>query len=102
MTNEEFDRKAEFLLNQQARFDADIQKLQEAQAETVKNVDRLTGVVEHMTSVVDRLATVTHEGFRFVFESFKETNAKIDALVDSQILTNERLNRHINEGHIGT
>jgi hypothetical protein len=122
MTNEEFDRKAEFLLNQQARFDADMQKLKEAQAETeqlakrtAKNVDgltisvdSLTTVVDHLTSVVDDLARVTHEGFRFVIRSFKDTNAKLDALADSQILTNERLqnlitvvDRHIREGHRG-
>jgi molecular chaperone GrpE (heat shock protein) len=122
MTNEEFDRKAEFLLNQQARFDADMQKLKEVQAETeqlakrtAKNVDgltisvdSLTTVVDHLTSVVDDLARVTHEGFRFVIRSFKDTNAKLDVLADSQILTNERLQNlitvvdgHIREGHRG-
>jgi hypothetical protein len=109
MTNDEFDRKAEFLLNQQARFDADIQKLKEAQAATGQTVAQTTKTVaqtaknlDHLTSVVDQLVTVTHEGFRFVIESFKDTNAKINALIDSQILTNERLDRHINEGHAGT
>lgn len=115
MTNEEFERKAEFIVNQQAQFAVDIQKLKEAQAateeivaQTTKNIDRLTGVVDHITSVLDQLMAVTHEGFRFVFESFKETNAKFDALVDSQILTDERLrdlaakmDRHISEGHRG-
>ena len=115
MTNEEFDRKAEFLLNQQARFDADMQKIKEVHAETeqlaketAKRLDRVATVVDHLTSVVDDLARVTHEGFRFVIASFKDTNAKIDALVDSQILTNERMqnlitvvDRHIREGHRG-
>lgn len=64
MTNEELERKMEFIIEQQAQFAADIQQLREAQAQT----DR----------VVARLASVTLEGF-------KDVNAKIDALVDSQI-----------------
>ena len=64
MTNEEFDRRAEFIVEQQAQFATDIQQLREAQAQT----DQL----------VNRLAAVTLEGF-------KDVNAKIDALVDSQM-----------------
>jgi hypothetical protein len=71
MNNEDFDRKMEFILNQQAQT-----------AETVS-----------------RLGTVT-------FAGFKNVNANIDALANSQILTDEKLrifiatvDRHINEGH---
>jgi len=99
MNNEDFERKVEFIVNQQAQFAVDIQKLHEAQAVT-------DHTVANIVDVVGQLASVTHEGFGFVFESFKETNAKLDALVDSQILTNERLqnligvvDRHISEGH---
>ena len=64
MTNEEFDRRAGFIVEQQAQFATDIQQLREAQAQT----DQL----------VNRLAAVTLEGF-------KDVNAKLDALVDSQV-----------------
>lgn len=68
MTNEEFERRMEFILEQQAQFAADIQQLRESQAQT----DR----------VVNRLAAVTLEGF-------KDVNAKIDALVDSHLRLTE-------------
>lgn len=71
MTNEEFEKRMEFLLEQQAQFSADMQQLGEAQAQTVE--------------IVSLLANGTLEGFR-------EVNTKIDVLVDSQIRTDERIN----------
>ena len=72
MTDEEFQRRMDFIIGQQAQFGTDIQKLQEAQAQT-----------EH---VVARLANVTAAGF-------KEVTAKIDALVDSHIRLTEAQSR---------
>lgn len=127
MTNEEFERKAEFLLNQQAKFEVGMQKLQEAQSElweaqavTEKKVKEVAETAAHAAEaalsaaegvaetgkVVTQLTTITREGFRLVFENSKNQDAKISALVDSQMLTEERLrdlaatvDRHIREGH---
>ena len=72
MTNEEFEKRMEFILEQQAQFTSDIQQLREAQARTEQ--------------LVNRLAAVTLEGF-------KDVNAKIDALVDSHIRLTESQSR---------
>jgi DNA repair exonuclease SbcCD ATPase subunit len=72
MTNEEFEKRMEFIVEQQAQFTADIQQLKEAQAET--------------NQLVNRLAAVTLEGF-------KDVNAKIDALVDSHIRLSDAQDR---------
>ena len=72
MTNEEFEKKMEFIVEQQAQFATDIQQLRETQSQTAQ--------------VVGRLANVTLEGF-------KDVNAKIDALVDSQIKLTEAQSR---------
>ncbi len=79
MNNEEFDRKMAFIVEQQAQFASDIQLLQESQGQ-------LQEVVGQMGEVVTRLANVTHVGFT-------EVNAKINALVDAQIRTEESLTR---------
>ena len=79
MNNEEFDRKMAFIVEQQAQFASDIQLLQESQGQ-------LQEVVGQMGEVVTRLANVTHVGFI-------EVNAKINALVDAQIRTEESLTR---------
>lgn len=76
MTNEEFEKRMEFLLEQQAQFSADMHQLGEAQGRTEQ-------VVTQTIEIVARLANGTLEGF-------KDVNAKIDALVDSQIKTDEK------------
>jgi hypothetical protein len=75
MNNEEFERKMSFIVEQQAQFAAHIQQMRELQAQT--------------ENVVGRLAHAALEGFR-------DTNAKIDSLVDSQIRLTEA-QTHTNE-----
>jgi hypothetical protein len=72
MTNEEFEKRMEFILGQQAQFSADIQQLREVQAQT--------------ETIVARLALGT-------LERFDDVNAKISMLVDSQINLNEAQSR---------
>ncbi|HEX8649491.1 MAG TPA: hypothetical protein VF708_01525 [Pyrinomonadaceae bacterium] len=64
MTNEDFEKRREFIIKQQAQFTVDMQRLREAQTQT--------------DQVVNRLAAATLEGF-------KDVNAKIDALADSHV-----------------
>jgi hypothetical protein len=87
MSNEEVDRRIAFIIEQQAQFASDIQQLREVQVQTEQ--------------VVARLASVTLEGF-------KDVNAKINALVDSQMRTDENLrnlvavvDRYFSEGRNG-
>ena len=70
--NEDLERQMTFIIEQQAQFASDIQQLREAQAQT--------------DQIVARLANATLEGF-------KDVNAKIDALVDSQIGTDANVSR---------
>ena len=105
--NEHIERTMNFIVQQQAQFASDIQKLQESQAKTEQAVaktaatvdrtseavDRTTEAVAHMTEVVaetaqvvTRLANVTHAGFT-------DVNAKINALVDAQIRNEENTAR---------
>lgn len=72
MSSEDFNGKMEFIIEQQAQFAADIQQLREAQART--------------DQMLNRLAAVTLEGF-------KDVNAKIDALADSQLRLQEAQER---------
>jgi len=83
-----------FIVDLQAQFASDIQQLRESQSRTDQ-------VVAQTGEIVARLANVTLEGF-------KDVNAKIDALVDSQIRTDENLrnlvsvvDRYFSEGRNG-
>ena len=94
MSNEELERRMAFIVEQQAQFTSDIQWLRESQTRTDQ-------VVAQTGEIVARLANVTLEGF-------KDVNAKINALVDSQIHTDESLrnlvavvDRYFSEGRNG-
>lgn len=77
MNNEDFEQKMNFIVNQQAQFAVDIEKLYAAQRLTERTLSEAN-------EVVNRLAYVTNFGF-------KDVNAKIDALVDSQIRTDDMI-----------
>ena len=104
MSNEELERKMEFIVNQQAKFSVEMDKLREWDAnfaikmdkrhaqfeidlDRLRDVQELTILRIHETNeVVTRLAYVTTEGF-------KDVNAKLNALVDAQLRTDEKLNK---------
>ena len=94
MSNEEVESKMAFIVEQQAQFASDIQRLEESQARTDQ-------VVAQTGEIVARLANVTHVGFT-------DVNAKINALVDSQMRTDENvrslvavIDRYFSEGRDG-
>ena len=115
MSNEEWERKMEFLLNQQARFDAEMFELKEAQKQTDKKFAQTDEQISH-------LAGFMAEGFALTMNLFKEaearnaetsaeikeTSAQIKELRESQKLTDEalrklitRFDRHLSEDHPG-
>ena len=98
MTNEEWDRKVEFLLTQQAKFDAGMQELKIAQAISEQKIARVTEKAEQALDAVSQLTDLTTQlidtmtrGFRSAFDRMKRMDEKIDVLVNSQIHTDERL-----------
>ena len=93
MTNEEWDRKVEFIVNQQAQFSADIQHLKELHAQSEARMTRIEETILVLHQDTDARINAMAE----------DTNAKFAALVDShmrllesQTRTDERLNSFIN------
>ena len=86
MNNEDLQRKMAFIVEQQAQFASDIQRLQESQSRTDQVVAQTGEIVAQTGEIVARLANVTLDGFT-------DVNAKIDALVDAQIRTDENVSR---------
>ena len=98
MTNEEMRRTMEFIVNQQALFAADIQKLQESQQHLQESQQYLLDSQQRLQEsqqkmnesraetiqLLNRLAAATVKGF-------EDTSAKINALIDAQIRTDEKL-----------
>jgi len=85
MTNEEWDRKVEFLLNRQAQFDVDMEELKEAHKKTEKVIAQTAEMISSCASVM--------------FEGFKITDAKIREVAEEIRNLNAKVDRHIDEGH---
>lgn len=87
--NEEFEkrweRKVEFILNQQAQLDAETIKLKAAQVETEKALTRLTDIISSLT-------TVTFESFKLLSDEQRRTEVELQKLMG-------RVNRHLREDH---
>ena len=85
MTNEEFERHVEFSVQQQARFEARMDRLEAAQAETQKKLDRTAEILSSQTAV-------TFEGFKVLSELHKLTEEELRKLT-------ARMDRHLREDH---
>ena len=87
--NEEFEqrwnRKVEFILNQQAQHEAEWMKLKVAQAETEKALARATDILASLTAG-------TLEWFKVLSETQKRTEEELQKLMG-------RVKRHFTEDH---
>lgn len=117
MMNEEFERrwerKVEFLLNQQAKFDADMEEIKRTQAEESKKFAETREMIFSMASLTFEGFKITDARIKAVQKEAAEVQKAVGeaqkALAESQKLTDEKLrdltalvDRHIREGHHGT
>lgn len=105
MTNEQFEKQMAFIVGQQARFEVNIQLLQQAQAKTEQVVARnaeaiertsqvaelATKAVVHTADAVGRLADVSARFIEATHEGFKDTDGKINVLIDSQMRSDDTM-----------
>jgi hypothetical protein len=113
MTNEEFNRKVEFLLSRQADFEARMQHVQEAQTkdrrkldETAEQTHTHSEALKHLIEASALLTNTVVDGMREGFairkqlsESMKHTDEKINVLIASHIRADEKFERHLREDH---
>jgi len=81
MTNEQFESRVQFIVEQQAQFSADIQQLKEVQAEITTKHNHLTEALTMVVGVVGKLAQVQDR-----------TDKQLSELTNKQADTDDRLN----------
>lgn len=81
MNDEQFERRMEFIVEQQAQFAVDIQQLKEAQRELTRQHNHLTGALTTVVSMVGDLS-----------EAQARTTEQIAKLTNKQSETDDRLN----------
>ncbi len=91
MTNEELQSRVEFIIEQQAQFAVNMERLREAQEKAEARVGRVEGAIVTLVNMIGE-----------VVKAQKHTEAKVAELAESQkrmdaalIETNERLNTFI-------
>ena len=77
MTNNQFERHMQFIVEQQAQFTVDIQKLKDAQAELTVKHNHLT---EALTTVVGMVGKLTRAQDR-TDEKMSDTDDRLNALI---------------------
>jgi len=102
MSNEEWERKMEFLLNQQAQFDAEMIELKAAQAASEKRLDRTSEMLSSYATILLENAKVTDARILELTQSQKFTDkqlqgliVKVEELTEAQKLTDEQLRKFI-------
>ena len=104
VTDEERQRQMDFILNQQAQFVTNMQKLEEADTQANKRIDRLERVLKLALRAGLRERKERRESIKALTASQADTDRKLDALIDSQAHTDQRLDVLIdivNEGRNG-
>jgi hypothetical protein len=100
MSDEEFNRKMDFIVEQQAQFAADIQVMREvhdADVKLLKEQDRrLSNAIATTAELVGELVAAHTRTDAQVSESNVRTDAKLAELAEAQLRTDDRLNVLIN------
>ena len=92
MTNEEMQKTMQFILEQQAQFALNFQRIEEAQAKWEERVSRLEGAI---VGIVDLIGALTRAQER-TDAKVNELADKVAQLTEAQKQTDERLNALIN------
>ena len=105
MSNEEMNKKMEFIVEQQAKFAGEIEIMREVQAEGETRLLELSRAVITVVGLVGQLTetqTRTDDRINSLAESQTRTDENIKILIEAQSRTDERLNLFINvvERHI--
>ena len=88
MDDKKLEKTIEFILNNQAQFSVDIQKLQEAN----KDAEKRISVLERATVNFYNALTETNANISIVVEKVNLVSDKVDKLADLQKETDDRLN----------
>ena len=63
MSKDDFEHQMDFILKQQATFNADIEQLKDVQKQQAANIDKLATVVQTLAEQVDSIITEMRDNF---------------------------------------
>ncbi len=109
MTHEEMERAIEFILKQQAQFTMNIQKLEEAQSNAERRMDRMEGAFVGLVNLIGDSQKQTQAQISEIAQAQKRTEAALAETNERVAEISERLNsfivvveRYINKNQNGS
>ncbi len=92
MTEDEMQRKMEFILEQQAQFAADMQQMQEKQKVLTDSILTVVGIVGKLTVAQEHTWAALERTDAKLSERDAKFSERMDRLAEAQANTDERLN----------
>ncbi|MCA1628297.1 MAG: hypothetical protein LC742_10090 [Acidobacteria bacterium] len=92
MTNEEMQKTMQFILEQQAQFVVNIQKLEEEQTRAVERMTRIEGAIVSVVNLIGKLTTTQEQLAQAQLEMSAKWETRFAELTEAQKQTDERLN----------
>jgi uncharacterized coiled-coil protein SlyX len=86
MSNDNIERRIEFIIEQQAKFSVDIEQLKEVQKQQGENINRLT-------ETVDRVITEMHDGFNNLIAANEVTRDFANKIASLEVQTSQRMTK---------
>lgn len=92
MTNEEISRKMDFIVEQQAQFAVDIERLKESQERTQRQIHDLAGALVTVVRLQGEYQEQTKNRFAELAEAQKKTDEHLQVMMD--VINNYIRKRH--------
>lgn len=91
MSSENIERQIEFILEHQAKFSEDLDRLKEVQAQQAANIDRLTADVQELTVNVNAMQVEMREGFENLIVANEVTRKLAEDVARLAVQTAQRV-----------
>jgi hypothetical protein len=93
MSNENIERRIEFIIEQQAKFSADIEQLKEVQAQQAESINNLTTNVHELTDNMEAMRVEMREGFNNLIVANEVTRKLAEDVARLTVQNSQRITR---------
>jgi hypothetical protein len=91
MSSENIERQIEFILEHQAKFSEDLDRLKEVQAKQAENIDKLTADVHELTVNMNAMRVEMREGFENLIVANEVTRKLAEDVARLAVQTAQRV-----------
>src|SRR5438128_6954937 len=91
MSKDDFEHQMDFILKQQATFNADIEQLKDVQKQQSVNIDKLATVVQTLAEQIDSIITEMRDNFDKLILANEVTRDFANKIASLEVQTSQRV-----------